>query len=173
MTIYHGDNEMNESLFHIAHEYAAALEELASSDLPLEAIEDTLEGMALGVTEKVTNTAKYIKNLEVTSAAIKEQEKIMAERRKRLEKKIGRLREYLMVNMEHAGIKKANSALINVALKKNPPSVTVVDQAVVPRYLIKQKVSESVDKAAAKQLLKDGNDVPGIELVQSTRLDIK
>ena len=72
-------------LYEIAKDYRDALEEL--TELEDEAVVDTLEGLKGTLEAKSENIIKYTQNLKSTINAMKEAEKNMAERRKRLEKK--------------------------------------------------------------------------------------
>jgi hypothetical protein len=56
------------------------------------------------------------------------------------------------------------------AVKKNPPRVEIVDEEAIPPEF--NDYTPSVNKAAIKSALEDGKEVPGAELVQTTRLDV-
>ena len=72
-------------LYEIAKDYRDALEEL--TEIEDEAVVDTLEGLKGTLEAKSKNIIKYTQNLKSTIEAMKEAEKNMAQRRKRLEKK--------------------------------------------------------------------------------------
>ena len=72
-------------LYEIAKDYKDALEEL--TDIEDEAVVDTLQGLKGTLATKSENIIKYTQNLNGTIQAMKEAEKNMADRRKRLEKK--------------------------------------------------------------------------------------
>jgi hypothetical protein len=57
------------------------------------------------------------------------------------------------------------------AVRKNPPKVEVVDEALIPPEFI--SYTPVINKAAIKDALEEGKEVPGAELVQSTRLDVR
>ena len=91
-------------LYEIAKDYKDALEEL--SDLEDEAVLDTLEGLKGTLEAKSENIIKYTQNLNGTIKAMKEAEKNMAERRKRLEKKTENIKKYVKSVMEENQITK-------------------------------------------------------------------
>ena len=78
-------------LYEIAKDYRDALEEL--TEIEDEAVVDTLEGLKGTLEAKSENIIKYTQNLKSTIEAMKEAEKNMAERRKRLEKKSENIRK--------------------------------------------------------------------------------
>ena len=59
------------ALYELAHDYRTAADKLADLDLPLEVIEDTLEGLSGDLEMKATNTAMLIRNIEANAAAIR------------------------------------------------------------------------------------------------------
>ena len=62
------------SLYDISSEYLVALDAFTDpeNDLPVEAVNDTLEGIEGGLKDKAINVVQYMRNLEATAAAIKE-----------------------------------------------------------------------------------------------------
>ena len=92
-------------LYEYTEQYKQALTTLNDSDLPIEAIQDTLEGMKGEIKLKGKDVGAFIKNLEEDATAIKEAEKKMMARRKAIEAKTEWLRNYLVNNMVETGIK--------------------------------------------------------------------
>ena len=56
-------------------------------------------------------------------------------------------------------------------MKKNPPRVEVTDESLIPAEFISYR--PVIDKAAIKYAIEEGKEIPGAELVQSTRLDVR
>lgn len=98
---------MNTSLYQLADEYMVAATKLADLDLDEQTIADTLEGLAGAVEIKATNVAMFVRNLEASADAIKQAEAQMSARRKAIEGRAGRIRDYLKTNMERTGITNA------------------------------------------------------------------
>ena len=80
-------------LYEIAKDYKDALEEL--TDIEDEAVVDTLEGLKGTLETKSENIIKYTQNLNGTIQSMKEAEKNMSDRRKRLEKKVLGIKKYV------------------------------------------------------------------------------
>lgn len=163
------------ALFDIAREYRDAAAKLADLDLPEDVIADTLEGLAGDLEAKAVNTAFVVRNIEATATAIKEAEAQMAARRKALENRATRIRDYLLANMMVAGISKVESPYFNLAVRDNPPAVEVYEPGLIPaEYMTQPTTPPAVpNKAAIKDAIKAGQDVPGCKLVCGARLEIK
>ena len=87
------------ALYNLATEYRSAADRLHDLDVPEEVIADTLEGLAGEVEAKSTNVAFVVRNLEALADQIKAAEREMAKRRKAIENRAARIRDYLKTNM--------------------------------------------------------------------------
>ena len=160
------------SLYELSHEYLSALDVLTDpdSDIPMEAVLDTVEAMEYPMQEKAVNVAKFFRNLEASAKAIKEAEQQMAARRKALENRASALKDYLKTNMEDTGITKIESPWFKLSIQNNPPAVQITDAGLIPENYQEVIETVKVDKTAIKEKLKAGDEVPGAKLVQGTRL---
>jgi hypothetical protein len=102
---------------------------------------------------------------------LREKEQQLADRRRGFEKFAAALRSSLHQQMLDWGIRKVEGLEFAFTVKKNPPRVEILDEAKIPPEFISYK--PTIDKAATKSNLDDGKQVPGAELVQSTRLDVR
>jgi len=73
--------------------------------------------------------------------------------------------------MRAAGIDKVKGRLFTLAFQKNPPSVEVMDESLIPSDYI--KTVTSVDKKLILEALKSGHSVSGCSLSQSESLRIR
>lgn len=137
-----------------------------------EGLEDTLEAIEDAIESKLENTAKVIRNLETEVEAYKAEEKRIADRRKSTENTIKKLKEGVQMAMESSGKKKVKTPLFSFGIQNNPPSVNVTDDAMIPQdfYI---PVDPKLDKKAILKLLKEGSEVPGVELKQTESLRIR
>jgi len=165
----------NLSLYEISNDYLQALDAFTDpeADIPMEAAIDTLEGIEGQLQDKAVNVAKFMQNLDATAKAIKEAEQQMARRRKAIENRAQWIKDYLKNNMEASGITKIESPWFRLAVQKNPEAVEVFDEAALPDDFKTEVVTVKIDKAAIKQVLRDGVHVPGAMLTQGTRLAIR
>ncbi|MEJ2406557.1 MAG: siphovirus Gp157 family protein [Candidatus Thiodiazotropha sp.] len=143
------------------------------ADIPLEAAMNTLEGIEGQLQEKAVNVAKFMQNLDATAKSIREAEQQMAHRRKAIENRSRWIKDYLKNNMEAAGILKIESPWFRLAIQKNPEAVEIVNEAAVPDDFKSEVVTVKIDKAAIKQAIRGGGEVPGVTLFQGTRLAIR
>ena len=168
---------MSESLYNLSIDYQLTLDNLMdmldAGDIGEQAFLDTMEGIEDEVKAKATAVASYILNMRALATSIKEAEVNMAARRKALESKATRLSDYLLSNLEAAGIPDVQTPLFAIKIKKLPPSVIVAKGAWLPDEFISRKVTETPNKVALKKYLADGNEVEGVELVSGKRLEVK
>lgn len=163
------------ALYQLSDLYLADLQRLTELDLDEQTVTDTLEGLSGELEIKATNVAMFARNLEASAEAIKVAEGQMAARRKAIERRADRIRQYLKENMERTGILKIESPQFALAIKKNPPAVHVEAQELVPAefFNVQPTPPPALDKKRVAEALKAGKDVPGCRLEQGTRLDIK
>jgi hypothetical protein len=163
------------ALYVLAHDYRAAAEKLADMDLDDRTISDTLESMSGDLEVKATNTAMFCRNLEASAAAIKEAEAQMAARRKAIESRAARIKDYLLANMMVAGVQKIECPHFKLAVRENPAAVEVYEPGLIPAQFMRQPdpPPPSPDKTAIKEALKAGAEVPGCKLTKGMRLEIR
>jgi hypothetical protein len=163
------------SLYALSENYMQALDFLTDPemDLPVEAVNDTLEALGGELEDKAVNVAKFLRNMEAAADAIKAAEADMAKRRKALENRVQWLKSYIKGNMEACGISQIECPYFKLSIQKNPSAVNIFDENAVPAQFKKQVISWKIDKTAIKDAIKAGSVVPGAELNNGTRLAIK
>lgn len=76
--------------------------------------------------------------------------------------------------MQDLGLEKIQTELGTLVVTKNPASVEITDENLIPTEYIKEKVTKSVDKTAIKNAIKNGQEVQGAILIEDkTSLRIK
>lgn len=163
------------SLYQIAAEHRQMVERLMDTNDDEQVIADTIEAESFPLEVKAQNVAYAIRTMEATASAIKDAEKQMADRRKAIENRAQRIREYLQTCMEIAGKSKIECPHFALAIKTNPPSVDVFEPGLIPAEYMKlpEPPAPTIDKVAIKEAIKAGKEVPGALLVQAKRLEIK
>jgi hypothetical protein len=163
------------SLYELSTNYLQALDFLTDPemDLPIEAVNDTLEALGGELEDKAINVAKFFRNMEATAAAIKSAEADMAKRRKALENRVQWLKNYIKENMEFCGISDIECPHFKLSVQKNPAVVNILDENAIPAQFKEEVISWKIDKNAIKDAIKAGNIVPGTEMVSGTRLAVK
>lgn len=162
-------------LYEISHSYLSALEFFGDvdNDMSLDTALDTFEAIEGDFEQKVISVAAYAKQLDAEAAAIKAAMERMEKRRKALENRSGYLKDYIKICMVQMGKKKVSHPWFNLTIQKNPPSVTVYDEAALPFEYVAEVITSKVDKAAIKAALLEGVEVSGAKLSNGTRLVIK
>ena len=128
---------------------------------------DALEALEIERNTKIENVALYIKNLAAEAAAIREEEKALAERRKAKENKAEALKKYLAFCLNGA---KFESAKVGIAWRRSV-ALEIEDGAILPLQFV--KVKEEYDKTKIKEALKSGEVLEGCKLVERNNINIK
>ena len=167
---------MNLSLYQIADQYLLDIQMLQEKDWDDQTFADTLESLSGDLETKATNVAMFIKNLDASANAIKEAEAQMNARRKAIENKAEKIREYLLENMQRTGIKKIECLYFKIAIRDNPESLIVDSEiANIPNEYYRQLPPPEpvLDKVALKKDLQLGIVVDGCRLERKQRIEIK
>lgn len=125
--------------------------------------------------EKSQNTIGYIRNIELTIEAMKNEEKRISEQRKALENKVEKFKSYVKECMENNGFSKIDTGLGSLTIAKNPMSVEIENEDEIPAEFKQEIVTVKVDKTAIKNHFKEtGEIIPGARIVDDkTSLRIK
>lgn len=154
------------------YELSLAFQEVQNMELDPEVMKDTLDSIEDAIENKAENIAKLIRNLESDVSAYKEEEDRLKTKRQATENKVKWLKTYLEDNMKLTGKTKFKSGMFNFSIQKNPASVNITDEKIIPgEFLIPQP--PKVDKTSLKEILKRGIEVPGAELKQTEGLRIR
>ena len=154
------------------YELSLAFQEVQNMDLDPEVMKDTLDSIEDAIENKAENIAKLVRNLESDVSAYKEEEDRLKTKRQATENKVKWLKTYLEDNMKLTGKTKFKSGMFNFSIQKNPASVNITDERIIPdEFLIQQP--PKVDKTSLKEILKRGIEVPGAELKQTEGLRIR
>ncbi|MDP7981009.1 siphovirus Gp157 family protein [Bacillus multifaciens] len=148
------------------------LQQMIEDGADQEAINDTLQAIDEVIDEKVQGAALLIKNIDAQAEAIKVEEKRLADRRKAFENNVKNIKDYLYEQMIAVGKRRVKGALITVGIQKNPASLEIAADAVIPpEYTIPQE--PKVDKRALLAAVKDGMQWHGITLKQGESVRIR
>lgn len=137
---------------------------------------EALAALSMERETKLENIALYIKNLDREAAAIREEEKALAERRKAKENKSARLKAYLA---ESLGGEKFETARCSISYRKSS-ALEVEDTTAVAEWLdnngyvdLVVYAAPTIDKREVTKLVKGGTVIPGVELVERQSMQVK
>lgn len=160
------------TLFEISYKFRDLLE-MAENEQDEGSLHDaiigTLEAVEYEFKDKVIDCAKYIKNLQVQSDAIKQAADDMLKRRAAMDKRIESVKQYVLNNMKATQIKSVECDFFKVSVKNNPSSVQILDDSKIPADFTRQKITFEVDKTAIKQ----AGGCDGAIIVQNQSLSIR
>lgn len=152
--------ELSESLARINDELVATGGELTID------LEKLLDECSLAFKEKAESIGKWRLNLNGEIAALDSEIVRLVNRKVARENLNNRLKEYVKVSMEKAGIEKLTFGSFTFRLQANPPSVEVWNEKEVPaKFITIIPESKSIDKKGILAALKKGEEVPGSTLI--------
>lgn len=123
--------------------------------------------------EKAVNVAMYLRNLEAEASAIDEARKAMETRSKAITAKAGRLRNYLLSEMQRTETKQVKCPYFVLSLRKTPASVKIAPDAVIPLAFYNVPPPPTPDKRALKDAIEKGQVFEGVTLEAGETLSIK
>jgi hypothetical protein len=130
--------------------------------------EAALDALVMERDKKIENVACWIKDLKAESNAIREEEKVLAERRHSSESKVESLKKWLAYALNG---EKFKTAKVSVSYWKSK-SVQVTDEkAIDEKFFIPQPAK--LNKKMVSKYLKDGMPVRGCELAEKTSLQVR
>lgn len=155
------------------YEIDKGIQALITEDGEIEDIE-RFDALAMERDKKIENVGCWVKNLDAEAAAMREEEKTLAERRHRLENKAERLKAYLDHALDGA---KFESPRMAISYRKSK-AVEIQDEAVfkawakdyAPALL---KVAYTIDKTDVKNYIASGAECPCAEIAERKSMLVK
>lgn len=161
-------------LYELTSNYLQFFNQLENDDVDPETIRDTLDCIEGAIEEKAQSTARMIKTMESTSDAIEAEIKRLQQRKKVNDNKVSWLKKYIQHQLELVGMDKIKTPTFTISLQNNPPAVQIDDEKHIPAsYLTVVPEQYVPDKERIAEALKNGEAVPGCQLVQGRRLSIR
>ena len=162
----------NLSLYKITTGFAELMENEEISELDKQQIQEEL---ALLLERKSESIIGFTKNIELTIEAMKTEEKRIAENRKALETKLDNFKSYVKECMENSNITKVETPLGTLSIAKNPISVEIVNEEIIPDEYKQQVITTKIDKKAISDAFKTtGELIEGVNIITTkTSLRIK
>ncbi len=163
------------TLYDLVGERLALQNKLEELNFDEVTIQDTLEGNSTEIQAKIEDYCFVIKNMEALPEQIKAEEKRLADRRKAIENRVQHIKDWLLVNMQQAGIMKIESPVFTVALQNNPASVIIYDESLIDDGFkrMPDPLPLVVDKKLIKMAIDAGQEVIGAHIEVKQRLVIK
>lgn len=136
---------------------------------------DTLESIELEIADKLEGYAMVIKNIESDVIGIKAEEKRLAERRKRMESEIQRMKGAMsstldLVDEDKKGAKRVKTEKFTFSFRKSTQLI-VDDVEALPTSLVEIKYTPN--KAEIKKAIEGGMQLENVRFVENKSLSIR
>lgn len=142
-----------------------------SEDLELsDAVGDTLEALDEAIQDKAEAVASFIFSLQADSAALKQEEQRLSERRRLNDAKVERMKTYLADMLEDADIDRIKGLKYTIGFRKSE-KVQVSDVDALPERFL--RVKREPNLTALKEALKAGQAFDGVSLTTNKNLSIR
>lgn len=162
----------NLSLYEITNAFPLLMEQEEMSEEDKKKVEEELTVL---LQQKSQNIIGYTRNIELTIEAMKMEEKRISEQRKTLENKVSKFKEYVKECMDKNNITKIETELGSLIIAKNPMSVEITNELIVPNEFKEEVITTKVNKTAIKNYFKETGEIPeGTNIITTnTSLRIK
>ena len=158
-------------LYEIVGEFKELLEMASEENMDQKLISDTLEGVEFEFEEKADGYAKVVKMLEGDVEAIDKEIKRLTEKKNTIKNNISGIKKNLENAMLVTGKTKFKTLLFGYNIQKNPASVSIDDETLIPKdFWIDQE--PKLDKKSLAAFLKE-NEVSWAHLTQTESLRIR
>lgn len=159
------------TLFNLKDDYKQVYDLIAEQG-DEQVLNDTLASINDALEDKADGYVAVIKSLESDNTAIDEEIKRLQQRKTTNKNGIDRLKETLKETMESTGKTKFKTALNSYNIQNNPPSLNILDEKLIPKdYWISQ--APKLNKKDALAELKEGKEIPGVEVKQTRSLRVR
>lgn len=132
---------------------------------------DTMDSITDAIEDKAVGYAKVDKELAKDEKALKEEAKRLTDRAASIARNRKNLKGNLQEAMESTGQSKIKTPEFTIYIQNNTPALRIFDEGEIPAYL--GKTTTVPDKSRIKQMLKEGKDVPGAELITGSSVRIR
>lgn len=158
-------------LYEIVGEFKELLEMASEENMDQKLISDTLEGVEFEFEEKADGYAKVVKMLEGDVEAIDKEIKRLTEKKNTIKNNISGIKKNLENAMITTGNTKFKTLLFGYNIQKNPASVSIDDETLIPKdFWVEQE--PKLDKKSLAAFLKE-NEVSWAHLTQTESLRIR
>ena len=150
------------------------LDDLIQIDDPTQEQEFMIRLFSKGIKKKAEKIGKYIALLSSQAEVFKKEETRIQARRKALENKAARLKEFVKSAMVDSGNMKIEAGTWSFTIRPTQGSVNIIDENLIPATFKQVETITTIKKAEILATLKDFPEgVPGAELLPGFSLVIR
>lgn len=153
-------------------EYAEFFESIIEQNALTEEQQKALGESIKTSVEKRDSMGAFLARLDAEAEVLKKEERRLADRRRLFERISEIFQDSLHWQLEQWGVKRVEGQKFSFVVKKNPPSVEIENEKLIPSEFI--DYNPVISKARIKDALTEGKAVEGAKLITNkTRLEIK
>ena len=125
--------------------------------------------------DKAENIGKLWLELQSETKAISSEIDRLSKVKSRIDQKAQWLKDYLLQELDTAGLTEIKRPTIKISIRINPPSVNILEMDSIPENYkrLVPAVWEADKKAILNHYKETGESTIGIEIVEKRRIDIK
>lgn len=163
------------ALYNVTNNFLEIIENFENGEYTEEEYNQLISRVCEDLQNKSTNIIAIIKNNEILANSIKMEERRLKENREKIEKGLDKLKLYVKENMEKLAINSIETEIGTMSIRKNPLSIEIEDETIIPEEFKKIKTEITVDKTSIKNYFKEtGEIVKGSRIVNNkTSLMVK
>ncbi len=164
------------SLYQLTAEYRALIATLSDLDIDAQTARDTIESTGLqdDIAQRVQARVFVARTMRSHGDAVATEIKRLAALKKHYDTHADALDDSTLSLLQGADLSVVECPLMIVRVRSNPASVEITDADALPAQYLRtpEPPPPAPDKAAIKEALAQGADVPGARLVQKQRLAV-
>lgn len=162
-------------LYEIATGYMQTMDKLENGELTEQESKEIQDQLQNALMQKSNNIIGYYQNQKALVDAIDTEIKRLQEMKKRIDNNLDRYKDYVKTNMEVLGIEKIETPVGKLAIAKNPISVDILDENLIPEEYKETVTTVKVNKKAIADNFKTtGEIIEGVRInSNNTGLRIK
>ena len=141
------------TLYDMTGQYLALAELADDPDMPEDALTDSLEGIEGDIEVKAQALLQVVAGMEGDTGAIDKEINRLQDRKRVIQNRADRLRQYLFDNMVISGINKISCTLFQITLTKARPMVMVKEVALIPDKYIKTTNTKAPSTDSAVRMI--------------------
>ena len=164
---------MTNSLFNITERYINILELCENPEVTPEMLEEALKSMDGELNDKLENICAFIKSLDGDVAVIDNEIARLQARKKTINNKISSLKDYMENCLRMLELRKVKTSLNTISIQKNPSSIEILDETLIPEEFKSVETVTKIDKKALLKAVKETGEIAGVSLKTSEGLRIR
>lgn len=153
------------TLYQITNGFMQVLDKEETGELSEEEVKIINQELTLALQQKSNNIVAYYQNRKALYEGIDEQIKRLQEYKNTVKSQLENFKEYVKENMELLGIEKIETELGKISIAKNPISVEVLNEDIIPDEYKEIVTTVKVDKKKIADNFKaTGEIIDGVKI---------